>query len=77
MFLTNVELFERKEPLVLSAPSGSLPGISNEHLAMAIDRMGQLVLGIKYLFDSLCEAGSGDLSADLAAGEDFLEMLLY
>jgi len=69
------ELFEKQEPPAVTAPSGSLPGISNEHLAMAIDRMGQLVLGIKYLFDSLCEASGGELSADLAAGM-FLDLRL-
>lgn len=37
---------------------------------MAIDRMGHLVLGIKYLFDSHCAYGNAEIPIELAAGEE-------
>ena len=44
------------------------PGITDEQMALAIDRMGHLVLGIKHLFDMHCDDGKSELNADQASG---------
>lgn len=44
------------------------PGLTDEQMTLAIDRMGHLVLGIKHLFDMHCDDGTGELNADQASG---------
>ena len=44
------------------------PGLTDEQMALAIDRMGHLVLGLKHLFDTHCDDGKFELNADVASG---------
>ena len=44
------------------------PGLTDDQMALAIDRMGHLVLGLKHLFDMHCDDGKFELNADVASG---------
>lgn len=55
-FLT-AELFDREEAEKKAlAAKEQLNGLTGEELSTVIERMGQLVLGVKTLFDSKCAA---------------------
>jgi hypothetical protein len=58
------DLFE-KDPAAEAtvARAEGLVGLTTEELTTAIERMGQLVLGIKTLFDTKCDAKSQSVSA--------------
>jgi hypothetical protein len=59
-----VDLFE-KDPAAEAATARAegLVGLTAEELTTAIERMGQLVLGVKTLFDSKCGAKSDSVPA--------------
>ena len=54
-FICIADLFDREEAeRRAQAAKEKLPGLSGDELTMVIERMGQLVLGVKTLFDSKC-----------------------
>ncbi len=61
------ELFDDKKPTAEELKPAAL-SISQRELARVVERMGDLLLGVKTLFDCRCEAGEAVIGPEDAAG---------
>lgn len=66
--LFNSELFEKDDDKAADVKTPVVLTLSQRELAQTVERMGDLLLGVKTLFDCKCEAGEAVVSPEDAAG---------
>lgn len=78
-FMCTSDLFDREEAeRRAQAAKEKLPGLSGDELTMVIERMGQLVLGVKTLFDSKCAPKKDTVLAyDVPGMCSFFSLLVF